>query len=163
MVSLLTWSTNSPGSQGTNNFFSLYFSSVIKIGSFCFCQPLEAVRQCGNQGMEQRKINENPDMDKVSVAHVSDVSHVLKVEVGRERLSDRLPPHESYEGRHRWDPDLTWTADEERKVVRKTDFYLLSCLCLMVRFSSSLLCLFSFLLPPMEYMQCQVTYSLWEI
>ncbi|OKP02198.1 hypothetical protein PENSUB_7181 [Penicillium subrubescens] len=81
--------------------------------------------------MEQRNITENPDMDKVSVAHVLDVSHVLKAEVGRERLSDRLPPHESYEGRHRWDPALTWTADEERKLVRKTDFYLLSCLCVM--------------------------------
>jgi hypothetical protein len=75
-------------------------------------------------------------MDKASIAHVSDVSHVSQAQVGRERLSDRLPPHESYEGRHRWDPDLTWTADEERKVVRKTDFYLLSCLCVMVRFSS---------------------------
>lgn len=108
--------------------------------------------------MEQRNIAVNPDMDKVSVAHVSDVSHVLKAEVGRERLSDRLPPHESYEGRHRWDPDLTWTADEERKVVRKTDFYLLSCLCVMVRQPSSLICRLSFLLPPMEDMQRQVTY-----
>jgi hypothetical protein len=112
--------------------------------------------------MEQRNITENPDMDKVSVAHVLDVSHVLKAEVGRERLSDRLPPHESYEGRHRWDPALTWTADEERKLVRKTDFYLLSYLCVMVRFLSSLLCRVSFVLPPMEYMQCQVTYSLWK-
>lgn len=77
-------------------------------------------------------------MDKASVAHVSDVSDgsdVALAQVGRERLSDRLPPHETYEGRHRWDPDLTWTADEERKVVRKTDFYLLSCLCVMVRSS----------------------------
>lgn len=24
-----------------------------------------------------------------------------------------------YEGRHRFDPDYTWTADEERKLVRK--------------------------------------------
>ncbi|CEJ59615.1 Putative Major facilitator superfamily transporter [Penicillium brasilianum] len=84
--------------------------------------------------MEQPNITTNVDMDKATIAHVSDVSHispVSKAQVGRERLFDRLPPHESYEGRHRWDPDMTWTADEERKVVRKTDFYLLSCLCIM--------------------------------
>lgn len=98
---------------------------------------LKVSPQCGNQGMEQRNITKNTEMDKASIAHVSDVSHVLQAEVGRERLSDRLPPHESYEGRHRWDPGMTWTADEERKVVRKTDFYLLSCLCVMVKLSSS--------------------------
>lgn len=66
-----------------------------------------------------RNLTKHVDMDKTSVARVSQVS---LVQIGRERLSDRLPPHESYEGRHRWDPDLTWTADEERKVVQKTDF-----------------------------------------
>ncbi|KAJ5454880.1 uncharacterized protein N7458_005836 [Penicillium daleae] len=75
-----------------------------------------------------RNLTKHVDMDKTSVARVSQVS---LVQIGRERLSDRLPPHESYEGRHWWDPDLTWTADEERKVVQKTDFYLLSCICIM--------------------------------
>ncbi|EPS29506.1 hypothetical protein PDE_04456 [Penicillium oxalicum 114-2] len=76
-------------------------------------------------------------MDKTSITHVSDVqnasneSDVSKVQVGRERLSDRLPPHESYEGRHRWDPEMSWTPEEEQKVIRKTDLYLLSCLCVM--------------------------------
>ncbi|TDZ25838.1 putative transporter [Colletotrichum sidae] len=51
--------------------------------------------------------------------------------VGRENLSDLVPPHETYEGRHRWDPAATWTAAEERKVVRKTDLKLLSMLCVM--------------------------------
>ena len=41
-------------------------------------------------------------------------------------LADVVPPHESYEGFGLWDPSFTWTADEEKKVVRKTDFYLLS-------------------------------------
>lgn len=53
------------------------------------------------------------------------------IPVGREHLSKALPPHESYEGRHRWDPSMTWTDDEEKKLVRKTDLYLLSWLCVM--------------------------------
>ena len=53
------------------------------------------------------------------------------IPIGRENLSKVLPPHESYEGRHRWDPTFTWTEAEERQVVRKTDFYLLSWLCVM--------------------------------
>lgn len=51
------------------------------------------------------------------------------VEVGRDHID--LRPHESYEGAHRWDPLAEWTAEEEAKVVRKADFYLLSWLCLM--------------------------------
>ncbi len=54
------------------------------------------------------------------------------VRVGQENLSDSLPPHESYEGVHRWDPSATWTAKEEAAVVRKTDLYLLTWICLMV-------------------------------
>ncbi|KAJ0168106.1 putative transporter [Colletotrichum tanaceti] len=51
--------------------------------------------------------------------------------VGRENLSDLVQPYESYEGKHRWDPAATWTAAEERKVVRITDLKLLSMLCVM--------------------------------
>jgi len=47
-------------------------------------------------------------------------------------LADALPPHESYEGYHRFDPAATWTPQEEKKVIRKCDIYLLSWLCLMV-------------------------------
>lgn len=56
--------------------------------------------------------------------------------VGRENIHNTLPPHESYEGRHRHDPLAEWTAAEERSVVRKTDLRLLSWLCIMVRFVS---------------------------
>lgn len=52
--------------------------------------------------------------------------------VGRDHLSDALPPHQSYEGLHRYDVAAIWTAKEEAAVVRKTDMYLLSWLCLMV-------------------------------
>lgn len=54
------------------------------------------------------------------------------IPVGRENLSEALPPHESYEGRHRWDPSATWTEQEERRLVRKTDLYILSWICVMV-------------------------------
>jgi hypothetical protein len=50
-------------------------------------------------------------------------------QVGRDHIE--LRPHASYEGAHRWDPLAEWTAEEEVRVVRKTDFFLLSWLCLM--------------------------------
>lgn len=46
-------------------------------------------------------------------------------------LSEVVPPHESYEGFDYWDPNFTWSPEEERKVIRKVDFYLLSVLCAM--------------------------------
>lgn len=55
------------------------------------------------------------------------------VETGRENLYHTIQPHQSYEGGHRWDPYVTWTPDEERKALRKTDMMLLSWLCVMVR------------------------------
>ncbi|KAL2061446.1 hypothetical protein VTL71DRAFT_7719 [Oculimacula yallundae] len=58
----------------------------------------------------------------------SQISHVA---VGRENIAEALPPHESYEGKHRWDPSATWSPQEEKVLVRKTDLYLLSWLCLM--------------------------------
>lgn len=68
---------------------------------------------------------EGKGMDKASMVYV--------VPIGQENLADFLPPHQSYEGVHRWDPSATWTAKEEAAVVRKTDLYLLSWVCLMVR------------------------------
>lgn len=53
-------------------------------------------------------------------------------QVGRGELAEITAPHESYEGRHRFDPTATWTEEEERRVVLKTDLYLLSWLCVMM-------------------------------
>jgi hypothetical protein len=53
-------------------------------------------------------------------------------QVGRQELADIVPPHESYEGRHRFDPHASWSIEEERRVVRKTDLRLLTWLCLMM-------------------------------
>lgn len=61
-------------------------------------------------------------------------SQLSAVPVGREHLADALPPHESYEGNHRYDPSATWSPEEEARVVRKTDMYLLSWICVMVWF-----------------------------
>ena len=61
------------------------------------------------------------------------VSQHSDVAVGIENLSKSTPPHESYEGVHRWDPMATWTRDEEATLIRRTDIYLLSWVCLMVR------------------------------
>ncbi|RDW72751.1 uncharacterized protein DSM5745_07923 [Aspergillus mulundensis] len=51
--------------------------------------------------------------------------------VGQENLAAVTPPHESYEGHHRFDPTATWTEDEERRVIWKTDLMLMTWLCLM--------------------------------
>lgn len=63
------------------------------------------------------------DVDEIGKAHI---------EVGRENIHGTLPPHESYEGRHRFDPEFKWTAEEERRVIRKTDLKLMTWLCVMV-------------------------------
>jgi hypothetical protein len=69
--------------------------------------------------------------------HVERISEDVKslkssAHVGREELADIVPPHETYEGRHRFDPHASWTIEEERRVVRKTDLRLLTWLCLMM-------------------------------
>lgn len=74
-----------------------------------------------------RKTASDSGKDAVSIYQDSDAPVV-----GRENLSDLVPPHESYEGKHRWDPAATWTEAEERKVVRITDIKLLTMLCIMV-------------------------------
>ena len=53
-------------------------------------------------------------------------------ETATETLPYLLEPHESYEGRHRWDPEASWSPDEEKRLVRKTDLMLLSWICIMV-------------------------------
>ncbi|KAK3685685.1 major facilitator superfamily domain-containing protein [Podospora appendiculata] len=58
-------------------------------------------------------------------------SSFKNVQVGRDNLSTALPPHDTYEGKHRWDPSAEWTSREERQVVLKTDLWLLSWLCVM--------------------------------
>lgn len=63
------------------------------------------------------------------VSHIS----ISTARAGVENLFDKTPPHESYEGAHRYDPKATWTQDEESALLRKTDLYLLSWVCLMVR------------------------------
>jgi hypothetical protein len=74
-----------------------------------------------------------PTQTKVSNENGDRASSTLTTtRIGREHLSDALPPHESYEGLHRYDPGATWTEAEERRVVRKTDLLLLSWLCVMV-------------------------------
>ncbi|QGI65746.1 hypothetical protein CEK27_009717 [Fusarium fujikuroi] len=75
----------------------------------------------------------NPDIETSSAVaqRVSVEITKTQVGVGREQLSDALPPHADYEGGHRWDPSATWTPEEERRAVRKTDLKLLSWLCLM--------------------------------
>lgn len=59
-------------------------------------------------------------------------SSKASIQVGKEHLAGVTPPHESFEGYHRFDPTATWTPQEERKLVFKTDLMLLSWICFMV-------------------------------
>lgn len=40
-------------------------------------------------------------------------------------------PIDGYEGRHRWDPNAQWTEQEEKKLVRRLDYKIMSFTCLM--------------------------------
>lgn len=68
---------------------------------------------------------------KGAISETASVTQVSEDHVGRDVLADVIAPHDSYEGRHRFDPTATWTRAEERRVLRKTDMYLLSWLCFM--------------------------------
>jgi hypothetical protein len=73
--------------------------------------------------------------------HISGDANSLKAptKVGRQELADIVPPHASYEGHHRFDPYASWSIEEERRVVRKTDLRLLTWLCVMM-FGYATLC-----------------------
>lgn len=68
-----------------------------------------------------------------------DESSKVSVGVGQEQLAQVTVPHESFEGYHRFDATATWTPDEERRVVLKTDFLLLGWVCIMVSLISEVL------------------------
>ncbi|KAF2125896.1 MFS general substrate transporter [Dothidotthia symphoricarpi CBS 119687] len=74
------------------------------------------------------------DIETAPQTRVSEDAESLKAptKVGREELADIVPPHDAYEGRHRFDPHASWTAAEERRVVLKTDLHLLAWLCIMM-------------------------------
>ncbi|KAK4215491.1 major facilitator superfamily domain-containing protein [Rhypophila decipiens] len=75
---------------------------------------------------------ERPPSQPKAANDKEDVGSIKQaVGVGRENLSSAIPPDDTYEGKHRWDPEATWTPAEEAQVVRKTDFLLLSWLCVM--------------------------------
>ena len=40
-------------------------------------------------------------------------------------------PIDSYEGKHRWDPEAEWTEKEEKQVIRKLDLRICTWACLM--------------------------------
>ncbi|KND02532.1 uncharacterized protein SPPG_09076 [Spizellomyces punctatus DAOM BR117] len=48
-----------------------------------------------------------------------------------EALANHYQPRADYEGRHRWDPKASWTAEEEKKLVRKIDLRIMLFVCLM--------------------------------
>lgn len=75
-------------------------------------------------------MDRHPQTEKNSSESISQTSIA---EAGVEHLFDKTPPHESYESLHRYDPQASWTEAEESKLLWKTDLYLLSWVCLMVK------------------------------
>jgi hypothetical protein len=53
------------------------------------------------------EIDKGMDIERKKVSGEPSASQVSFTRVGRENLSDSLAPHESYEGRHRYDPGAT--------------------------------------------------------
>lgn len=47
-----------------------------------------------------------------------------------ELLTKYHEPPDSYESKHRWDPKATWTAQEERRLVRRLDWKVTAAACL---------------------------------
>ncbi|KAJ9652639.1 hypothetical protein H2198_008119 [Neophaeococcomyces mojaviensis] len=78
-------------------------------------------------GGADKGLSEHPAKSSLDAASLS----TSDLPVNTSSLSDVIPPHESYEGYSHWDPTLTWTVEEENRVLRKTDFWLLSVICLM--------------------------------
>ncbi|GHJ89331.1 hypothetical protein NliqN6_5733 [Naganishia liquefaciens] len=75
---------------------------------------------------EDKDAYDDAVLDKTNSASLTDY-----IPVGREALADKVAPSDAYEGKHLWDPEATWTKGEERKLVRKIDFWLLSVVCIM--------------------------------
>ncbi|KAF4465235.1 nicotinamide mononucleotide permease [Fusarium albosuccineum] len=73
----------------------------------------------------------NADIEAAPTVAARASVDIKNIGVGRTELHSALPPHDTYEGGHRWDPSATWTPEEEKKAVRKTDLKLLTWLCLM--------------------------------
>ncbi|KAJ3177064.1 hypothetical protein HDU85_006431 [Gaertneriomyces sp. JEL0708] len=48
-----------------------------------------------------------------------------------EAKNNLYKPRDDYEGAHRWDPKASWTHEEEKKLVRKIDWKIMSFVCLM--------------------------------
>lgn len=91
---------------------------------------VSTVDQVSDNDAQADGVEKAPALDKYdSVRSQNEAGKIIPV--GREHISSALPPHESYEGRHRWDPTFEWTDAEEKKVVRKTDMFLLSWICVM--------------------------------
>ena len=71
---------------------------------------------------ERNQYQIKKDLSKEQSSHSS---------LGQGGLVESLESHDTYESKHRWDPTAIWSPREERIVVRKTDLYLLTWICIM--------------------------------
>jgi len=52
-------------------------------------------------------------------------------EKNRDGQRDYIAPPPEFPGRHRWNPEASWSTAEEKALVRKIDLRLLLCFCIM--------------------------------
>lgn len=79
-----------------------------------------------DQSSENSKLEKvhvvNTELDELESSSSEKVSHIFQDPVVAEHYR-QLYEQTGYECRHHFDPDFTWTEAEEKKVVRKNDWY----------------------------------------
>ncbi|KAL7412614.1 major facilitator superfamily domain-containing protein [Mrakia frigida] len=83
----------------------------------------------GSSSLSDLKRDEKKGLDFSSV-EANEIDPDQNV-LDNKELRDYYAPVDSYEGRHRFDPESTWTEEEENAVVRKVDLRVMSFACLI--------------------------------
>lgn len=87
---------------------------------------------------DTKEVSASPARDPKAFPEAAVVEQSLFKRTGNktfenESLESFYKPIDSYEGRHRWDPDFQWEQKEEKRVVRKVCLDVDDMSCSLVR------------------------------